>query len=103
MRRSKTMVMLFAIIAITSMFLTMMSIIQTSNASLLNSNPIDCSSKKGSANTLAGPLNYGGVKCEGQNGGTAAAGGIKSEPGSIEIHGIQGSNDKTHFGGILRK
>jgi hypothetical protein len=66
-------------------------------------NTIDCNSKKGTADTFAGPLKYGGVKCEGQNGGTASAGGIKSNSGSIGIHGIIGPNDNSHLTTNLRR
>ena len=68
-----------------------------------NSNAIDCNSKKGTTNTLAGNFNYGGIKCEDQNGGTASAGAIKSVPNSIAIHGFQSPNDKTRFGGVIRR
>jgi hypothetical protein len=76
----------------------------TTNPSTLNQNAIDCNSKKGTTtNTLVGPLNYGGVKCEGQNGGTAFTGGIGSDSSSIGIHGIHGPNDNAHFAGNIRK
>jgi hypothetical protein len=76
----------------------------TANPSTLNQNAIDCNSKKGTtANTLVGSLNYGGVKCEGQNGGTAFAGGIGSDSSSLGIHGIHGPNDNAHFAGNIRK
>ena len=76
------------------------------NANAINNpitNTIDCNSKKGTANTFAGSLNYGGVKCEGQNGGTASAGGIKSNSGTIGMHGIQGPKDNSHIGGIIKR
>jgi hypothetical protein len=74
------------------------------NATKLNTAPpVDCNSKKGTTNTFAGSLNYGGVKCEGQNGGTAAAGGIKSDSGTVGIHGIQTPNDNSHLGGIIKR
>lgn len=41
------------------------------------------------ANIVAGSLNYSGIKCAGQNGGTAAAGGIRSDSSSIVIHGFK--------------
>lgn len=100
----KTVTPLVSIIAIISMILTTIPIIQVSNA--INNpitNTIDCNSKKGTANTLAGALNYGGVKCEGQNGGTASAGGIKSNSGTIGMHGIQGPKDNSHIGGIIKR
>ena len=68
-----------------------------------NSNIIDCNSKKGTANTFAGNLNFGGVKCEGQNGGTASAGAAKLGPNSLSIHSTQGPNDGTHIGGAIRR
>ncbi|MGN6623472.1 MAG: hypothetical protein ACTHKK_04965, partial [Candidatus Nitrosocosmicus sp.] len=82
---------------------TMTPIIKLSNAAIVNQNTIDCNSKQGTANTLAGNFNYGGVKCEGQNGGTASAGAIKSGSNSLSIHGTQGPNDNAHFGGTLRR
>jgi hypothetical protein len=87
-----------------SMILTSISLVQISNAvNSINPNTIDCNSKKGTADTFAGPLKYGGVKCEGQNDGTASAGGIKSNSGSIGIHGIIGPNDNSHLTTNLRR
>jgi hypothetical protein len=90
------------IITIAVMALTIISMVQMSSA-IGEQNAIDCNSKKGTTNTLAGSLNYGGVKCEGQNGGTAFAGGLGSNSGSIGIHGIQGPNDNAHFAGNIKR
>ncbi|HEX5519455.1 MAG TPA: hypothetical protein VFX18_03360 [Candidatus Nitrosocosmicus sp.] len=99
----KNMIVLFVITIVSSMILTMNPIIKLSNAVIVNQNTIDCNSKQGTANTLAGNFNYGGVKCEGQNGGTASAGAIKSDSNSLSVHGTQGPNDRAHFGGTLRR
>ena len=94
---------LFVILTMIGMFITMIPLVQLSSA-IGDQNAIDCNSKKGTtANTLVGSLNYGGVKCEGQNGGTAFAGGIGSDSSSIGIHGIHGPNDNAHFAGNIRK
>ena len=86
------------------MIITMTSIAQVSNAvDSINTSTIDCNSKKGTADTAAGAIKFGGAKCEGQNGGTVAAGGIKSGSGAIGLHGSQGPNDNSHFGGIIKK
>ena len=73
------------------------------NTNITSKNTIDCNSKKGTADTAAGAIKFGGAKCEGQNGGTVAAGGIKSGSGAIGLHGSQGPNDNSHFGGIIKK
>src|SRR3954447_1608362 len=98
---------LSTILIMVGMFMTMIPLIQLSSA-IGDQNAIDCNSKKGTtANTLVGPLNYGGVKCEGLNGGTAFAGGIRANdttnPSSIGIHGVHGPNDHAHFTGNIRK
>ena len=94
---------LSVLLTIAVMSLTMTPMIHLSYA-IGEQNTIDCNSKKGTTpNTIVGSLNYGGVKCEGQNGGTAFAGGIGSGSGSIGIHGIHGPNDSAHFAGNIRK
>jgi hypothetical protein len=110
---NKTAIPVVLIITIIIMISTYTPILQVSNtaAAVISINtaspppppPVDCNSKKGTTNTFAGSLNYGGVKCEGQNGGTAAAGGIKSDSGTIGIHGIQTPNDNSHLGGISKR
>jgi hypothetical protein len=75
----------------------------TGNTNITSKSTIDCNSKKGTADTSAGAFKYGGAKCEGQNGGTVAAGGIKSGSGSIGLHGSQGPNGNSHFGGIIKR
>lgn len=94
-------VTLFTIITIVGITLTMILLVQLS-AAMGDQNAIDCNSKKGTTNTIVGSLNYGGVKCEGQSGGTAFAGGIGSDSGSVGIHGIHGPNDNAHFAGNIR-
>ena len=104
MINSKNLIVLFVITTVASTFLTIIpSAMKLSNAVEVNQNTIDCNSKKGTANTIAGNLNYGGVKCEGQNGGTASAGAAKLGPNSLSIHSAQGPNDGTHFGGAIRR
>ena len=73
------------------------------NTSITSKNTIDCNSKKGTADTSVGALKYGGAKCEGQNSGTAPAGGIKSGSGDIGLHGSQLPNGNSHFGGIIKR
>jgi len=70
-----------------------------------NTNDINCQSKKGTANTetALGTLKFAGGKCTGENGGTVAAGGIKSGLGAIGIHGIQGPNGNSHIGGFIKR
>jgi len=70
-----------------------------------NTNDINCQSKKGTANTetALGTLKFAGEKCAGENGGTVAAGGVKSNPGAIGIHGINGPNDNSHIGGFIKR
>jgi hypothetical protein len=48
-------------------------------------NNINCQSKTRTTNTQTnlGTLKLGGAKCTGENGGTAAVGGIKSNSGAI--------------------
>ena len=75
----------------------------TIKSTTANSNTINCQSKKGSANTAPfGTLKYAGGTCTGKNGGTAAAGGVKSNSGAVGIHGIQGPNGSSHAGGIRK-
>jgi hypothetical protein len=104
---NKSAIPVVLIIIIIIMISTITPILQVSNAaaviSINTAPPVDCNSKKGTTNTFAGSLNYGGVKCEGQNGGTAAAGGIKSDSGTVGIHGIQTPNDNSHLGGIIKR
>ncbi|HEY6883992.1 MAG TPA: hypothetical protein VI278_08150 [Nitrososphaeraceae archaeon] len=50
-----------------------------------------------------GTLKYAGGKCTGQNGGTVAAGGIKSGSGAVGTHRTQGPNGNSHFGGFIRR
>ncbi|MGN6823272.1 MAG: hypothetical protein ACTHJ7_10960, partial [Candidatus Nitrosocosmicus sp.] len=73
----------------------MTPIIKLSNAAIVNQNTIDCNSKQGTANTLAGNFNYGGVKCEGQNGGTASAIGIRSNDTTNASSSSSSSNANT--------
>lgn len=70
-----------------------------------STNDINCQSKKGTANTetALGTLKFAGEKCTGENGGTVAAGGVKSNPGAIGIHGINGPNDNSHIGGFIKR
>jgi hypothetical protein len=70
-----------------------------------NTNDINCQSKKGTANTetALGTLKFAGGKCTGENGGTVAAGGVKSNSGAIGIHGINGPNGNSHIGGFIKR
>lgn len=70
-----------------------------------NTNDINCQSKKGTANTETdlGTLKFAGEKCTGENGGTVAAGGVKSNSGAIGIHGINGPNDNSRIGGFIKR
>ena len=70
-----------------------------------NTNDINCQAKKGTENTetALGTLKFAGGKCTGENGGTVAAGGVKSNSGAIGIHGITGPNDNSHIGGFIKK
>ncbi|MBV9177003.1 MAG: hypothetical protein JO297_08190 [Nitrososphaeraceae archaeon] len=69
-----------------------------------NTNTINCQSKKGSTNTAVfGTLKYAGGKCTGQNGGTVAAGGVKSNSGAVGMHHTQGPNSNSHFGGFIKR
>jgi hypothetical protein len=70
-----------------------------------NTNDINCQSKKGTTNTetALGTLKFAGGKCTGENGGTVAAGGVKSNSGAIGIHGINGPNDNSHIGGFIKR
>ena len=69
-----------------------------------NTNTINCQSKKGGTNTAVfGTLKYAGGKCTGQNGGTVAAGGIKSDSGAVGTDRIQGPNGNSHFGGFVKR
>jgi CHRD domain len=75
----------------------------TANSKNTNPNSINCQSKKGSTNTAAfGTLKYAGGKCTGQNGVSVAAGGVKSNSGSVGIHGTRGPNGNSHFGDIRK-
>ena len=65
-----------------------------------NTNDINCQSKKGTANTETA---LGTLKFAGENGGTVAAGGVKSNPGAIGIHGINGPNEDSHIGGFIKR
>jgi hypothetical protein len=95
---------IIAVVTFIFMIIMMTPIAQVSNAvDSINTSTIDCNSKKGTADTAAGALKFGGAKCEGQNGGTVAAGGIKSGSGAIGLHGSQGPNDNSHFGGIIKR
>jgi hypothetical protein len=73
------------IISTISLIVRMASIEQKANAATstttnINTNTINCQSKKGGTNTAPfGTLKYAGGKCTGQNGGTVAAGGIMSD------------------------
>jgi|GEM_PF-5759395 hypothetical protein len=70
-----------------------------------NTNDINCQSKKGTANTetALGTLKFAGGKCTGENGGTVAAGGVKSNSGAIGIHGINVPNGNPHIWGIIKR
>lgn len=70
-----------------------------------NTNDINCQSKKGTANTETdlGTLKFAGGKCTGENGGTVAAGGVKSNSGAIGMHAINGPNDNSHIGGFIKR
>jgi hypothetical protein len=95
---------MIAVISLICMIITMIPVVQVSNAvDSINTSTIDCNSKKGTADTSAGAFKYGGAKCEGQNGGTVAAGGIKSGSGDIRLHGSQGPNGNSHFGSIIKR
>jgi hypothetical protein len=102
MNNLKIGILLSVILTMTYMLIAVVPLIQLASA-IGDQNTIDCNSKKGTtANTLVGPLNYGGVKCEGQNGGTAFAGGVGSGSSSVGIHGIHGPNGNAHFAGNIR-
>ena len=76
----------------------------TPTTSSENTNNINCQSNKGTENTAnPGTLNFAGGKCIGENGGTVAAGGVKSNPGSIGMHGINGPNGYSHIGGFIKR
>lgn len=79
-------------VATISIIVTMVSVEQTVNAvttttatTTSNANTINCQSKKGttSTTTALGTLKFAGGKCTGENGGTVAAGGVKSNSGTI--------------------
>jgi hypothetical protein len=53
------------------------------------------------ANIVAGSLNYGGIKCEDQNGGTASAGDIRSDSSSIIIQGFKVLMTRSIFAGTI--
>ena len=44
-----------------------------------------------------------GDKCEGENGGKSAPGGIKTDSGALGLHGSQGPNGNSHFGGFVKR
>jgi hypothetical protein len=48
-------------------------------------------------------LNFATGKCTGENGGTVAAGGVKSNSGAIGMHGINYPNDNSHVGGFIKR
>jgi hypothetical protein len=50
---------------------------------------------------VAGSLNYGGIKCEDQNGGTASAGDIRSDSSSIIIQGFKVLMTRSIFAGTI--
>jgi hypothetical protein len=106
---SKKAVKLVLIISTISLIVTMASIEQKANAATstttnINTNTINCQSKKGGTNTAVfGTLKYAGGKCTGQNGGTVAAGGIKSDSCAVGTHRTQGPNGNSHFGGFIRR
>jgi hypothetical protein len=75
-----------------------------SGKNTITSNDINCQSKKGTANTAnLGNLKFAGGKCTGENGGTVAAGGVKSNSGAIGMHGINGPNGSSHMGGFIKR
>ena len=94
------------IISTISLIVTMASIEQKANTATstttdINTNTINC---QGGTNTAVfGTLKYAGGKCTGQNGGTVAAGGIKSDSGAVGTHRTQGPNGNSHFGGFIRR
>ena len=78
---------------------------KNATATTPNGNNINCQSKNGSANTQTslGTLRFAGGKCTGENGGTVAAGGVKSNSGAIGMHGINCPNDNSHVGGFIKR
>ena len=114
---SKTLILTILIVSTISVILvTMTSFEQIANAATIstttksgsattpNGNDINCQSKTGTANTAnLGTLKLGGAKCTGENGGTVAAGGVKSNAGAIGVHGIQGPNGNSHVGGFIKR
>ncbi len=75
----------------------------TANSKNTNPNSINYQSKKGSTNTAGfGTLNCAGGNCTGQNGVSLAAGGVKSNSGSVGVHGTRGPNGNSHFGGFRK-
>jgi hypothetical protein len=96
------------IISTISIIVAVAPVEQTVNAATrtrttTNSNTINCQSKTGTASTnIFGTLGYAGGQCTGENGGTVAAGGIKSNSGAVGIHGVQGPNGNSHVGGFRR-
>jgi hypothetical protein len=106
---SKKAIKMVLIISTISLIVTMASIEQKANAATnttttTNTNTINCQSKKGSTNTaVLGTLKFASGKCTGQNGGTVAAGGIKSDSGAVGMHNTQGPNGNSHFGGLVKR
>ncbi len=106
----KTVLTIISVLVFISMMFTLVSLAQisyslpnlTANPITTNTNTIDCDSKKGTADTQAGNFKYGSLKCECDNGGTLAAGGINSDSESIRLHDSKGPNDNSHIGGISR-
>jgi hypothetical protein len=108
---------ILAISTVTIILVTMTSIEQRANAASAvtttkstaatitpNANDINCQSKKETANTAnLGTLKLAGGKCTGENGGTVAAGGVKSNSGVIGMHGINGPNGNSHVGGFIKR
>ena len=106
---SKKTIKMILIISTISAIVTMVPMEQKANAATntttdVNTNTINCQSKKGSTNTaIFGTLKYAGGKCTGQNGGTIAAGGVKSNSGALGVHRTQGPNRNSHFGGFIKR
>jgi hypothetical protein len=106
---SKKAIKMVLIVSSISLIVTMASMEQKANAATstttnINTNTINCQSKKGGTNTAPfGTLKYAGGKCTGQNGGTVTAGGVKSDSGAVGTHRTQGPNGNSHFGGFIKR
>ena len=94
---SKKAIKMVLIISTISLIVTMASIEQKANAATNTTTNINTNT------AVFGTLKYAGGKCTGQNGGTVAAGGIKSDSGAVGTDRIQGPNGNSHFGGFVKR